>query len=469
MTEIANLSLIQAAEAVAAGEITSLELLDNCLARIDDQNERLNAVVWTSREKAREAARRADDAVKSRQPLGPLHGIPLAHKDMFFQAGEDITFGSAVKPAYPKDVTATVIRRMNDAGAFTFAGLHMVEFAMGGTGHNTSTGDCRNAWNPDYISGGSSSGSGVAVAARIAYGSLGSDTGGSIRIPASANGVCGLKPTHSRVSRHGVMPLSSALDTVGPIARDARDCARLLGVIAGRDSLDSSTSDQPVPDYEGELTGDIRSLRIGVPTNLVTENLHPDVQAAYDAALEVFRARGAQLVPVELPYLKEIETYLWCIVRSEGAAIHSPLLREQASAYNPNISGRIFANLSLPASYYIEALGRRGPLLRAFGHAVFDKVDLISMPTIRGILPTRASTDVINGPPDAMLHQRDLLTNTRLFNYLGLPCMTIPCGLDSNALPMGLQFVGRPFSENVILRAADAFQRDTDWHLGVPG
>src|SRR5438445_568036 len=259
--DVADLSLVEAADAVRKGEVSAVSLLEACLANLDSHEEAVNATIWVDREAAFTAARAADAKRAAGGPLGPLHGLPLAHKDMYYQAGRLSSCGSAIRRDFVPDYSATVIERLSAAGAYAFAGLNMAEFAQNGTGHNRHHGDCRNPWNLSYITGGSSSGSGAAVASRFTYAALGSDTGGSIRLPAAANGVSGIKPTQTRVSRYGVMPLSFSADNVGPLARTARDCARIMSVIAGHDPRDPTSAEMPVPDYEAGLTGDLRGHR----------------------------------------------------------------------------------------------------------------------------------------------------------------------------------------------------------------
>ena len=257
--DLADLTLVQAADAIRQGETTATALLNACLANLDAAGAKVNATIWVDREGAAQAAVAADAAVAAGK-LRTLHGLPLAHKDMYYQAGRPCTCGSAIRRDFVPDTTATVIERMASAGAYSFAGLNMAEFAQTPTGHNAHYGDCHNPWNLPYITGGSSSGSGAAVAARFTYAALGSDTGGSIRLPASACGVVGLKPTQTRVSRAGVMPLSFSHDNVGPLTRTVRDCERVMGVIAGHDDRDPPSSLEPVPDYEAALDGDRLTL-----------------------------------------------------------------------------------------------------------------------------------------------------------------------------------------------------------------
>ena len=468
MTGLADLSMTEAADAVRAGSVTSVALLEACWAVMDQANPALNAVIWTEREEAFAAARAADAAVAAKAPLGPLHGVPMMHKDMYYQAGRPSTCGSALRRDWRPTVTATVIERLSAAGAFCFGGLNMAEFAQNPTGHNKTFGDCHNPWNLPYITGGSSSGSGVSVAARFNYMALGSDTGGSIRLPASANGVTGIKPTQTRVSRYGVMPLSFTHDNVGPLTRTARDCARVMTVIAGHDPRDPTSAREPVPDYEQALTGDIRGLRIGVPTNVFFDNADAPVIAAIDAALAVLEARGAIIVRLTLPVMDAVAAYGGIISRVEAAAIHAEWMRTDPQAYGQHISGRMYPGYAIPAPYYVESLSRRGPVLRAFADEVFGKVDVLATPTIPTCLPTLAETDIDRGPPGTETRFLAVSANTRPFNYLGLPAISVPCGLDPNGCPIGLQIAGRPFGEARILRVADAFQRDTDYHMKRP-
>jgi aspartyl-tRNA(Asn)/glutamyl-tRNA(Gln) amidotransferase subunit A len=465
---LADLSLVEAADAVASGEATSAELLAACLARIDQAGGPINGIIWLDREGAAEAAAAADRARSAGLPLGKLHGVPLAHKDMYYQAGKLCTCGSAIRRDFVPTITATVIERLSAAGSFTFAGLNMAEFAQNPTGHNRAFGDCHNPWNLPYITGGSSSGSGAAVAARFVTAALGSDTGGSIRLPASACGVTGLKPTQTRVSRAGVMPLSFSLDNVGPLARTARDCARILSVIAGADAKDPTAAHEPVPDYEAGLDGDIRGMRIGVPSTWFQDGADPEILAAMHAALDVLVARGATVKPMTLPLMDAVAAYGGILSRCEAGAIHAQWLRERPGDYAVHLSARMYPGLAIPASYYVEALSRRGPILKVFAAEALAEVDVLATPTIRTVLPTLADTDIDHGPPGTEYKFMAVSANTRPFNYLGLPAISMPCGFDPNGLPIGLQLAARPFAEARLLKLADAYQRDTDWHLRRP-
>jgi aspartyl-tRNA(Asn)/glutamyl-tRNA(Gln) amidotransferase subunit A len=465
---VADLSLTEAANAVRDGDVSAIALLEACWERMEAVNPAINAVIWTEREAAVEAARAADAAVRAKAKLGSLHGVPMMHKDMYYQAGKLSTCGSALRRDFRPTITATVIERLRSQGAYTFGGLNMAEFAQNPTGHNKTFGDCHNPWNPPHITGGSSSGSGASVAARFNYMALGSDTGGSIRLPAAANGVSGIKPTQTRVSRYGVMPLSFTHDNVGPLCRTARDCARVMTVIAGHDSRDPTSSTEPVADYEAALTGEIGGLRIGVPDNVFFDGADPPVVAAIETAVDVLKARGASVIRLKLPLMDAVATYGSIVSRVEAATIHAEWMRTDPQAYGAHISGRMYPGYGIPAPYYVEALSRRGPVLRAFSAEVFSRVDVLVTPTIRTCLPTLEETDIDHGPPGTEAKFMAVSANTRPFNYLGLPAVSIPCGFDPNGCPIGLQIAGRPFAEARVLKVADAYQRDTDHHAKRP-
>ena len=468
MTNLADLTMTEVADAVATGQATALEVLDANWKRMDALNPQVNAMIWTDREGAETAARAADQAIRDKKPLGRLHGVPMAHKDMYYQAGKLSTCGSALRRDWRPDYTATVIDRMAAEGAYVFGGLNMAEFAQNPTGHNKTFGDCHNPWNLPRITGGSSSASGASVAARFNYMALGSDTGGSIRLPASACGVTGIKGTQTRVSRHGVMPLSFSHDNVGPLARSARDCARIMAVIAGHDPKDPTSAREPVPDYEAGLDGDLRGQRIGVPTHVFFDGADGPVIAAVQAAVEVLKARGATVVPITLPLMDAVATYGSIVSRVEAATIHAEWMRHDSQAYGQHISGRMYPGYAIPAPYYLESLSRRGPILKAFAAEVFAQVDVLVTPTIKTCIPTLEDTDIDHGPPGTEHRFMAVSLNCRPFNYLGLPAVSAPCGLDPNGCPIGLQIAGRPFAEGRVLKLADAYQRDTDWHRRLP-
>lgn len=468
MSNPADLTLTEAAEAVRKRELSSIELLDACLANVDRANKELNATIWLDYEGAREAAHKADQALAKGARLGRLHGVPLAHKDMFYRKGNPCTCGSRIRKDFVSEDTATVLARMDAAGAYTFAGLNMAEFGLNATGHNSEFGDCRNPWNLHYITGGSSFGSAAAVAARMTYASLGTDTAGSIRLPAAACGITGIKPTQTRVSRAGVMPLCFSVDNVGPLARTARDCARILSVIAGHDPLDPTSSTEKVPNYEGALDGKIGGLKIGVPTTHFLNNADEPVALAFEEAVRMLTKRGAKVERITLPLTDAILAYTRILMASEAAAVHAAWMRKLPQDYAQHVSSRLYPGYAVPASYYVEALSRRGPILTEFAKEVFGRVDLLATPTIPICIPTLDETDIDKGTPGSEARSMAIPANTRFFNYLGLPSVSVNCGFDPNGLPIGLSFTGRPFAEASVLKLADAYQQESDWHKRRP-
>jgi aspartyl-tRNA(Asn)/glutamyl-tRNA(Gln) amidotransferase subunit A len=466
--QLTRLSLVEAADAVRKGEVTSLALTKAALDAFSAGDKAVNSAIALHAEDALEAAHGLDKLRTAGRSLGPLHGVPLAHKDMYYRAGKRCTCGSKIRKEFRPSYTATAIERLEGAGSITVGALNMAEFAQNPTGHNAHFGDCHNPWHLDYCTGGSSSGSGASVAARFVYGALGSDTGGSIRLPATMCGVTGIKGTQTRVSRYGAMPLSFSADNVGPLARTARDCARLLRIIAGHDARDPTSSSEPVPDYEAGLDGDIRGLVIGIPTNFFFDGADPEVVAAFEAAMKVLEARGARTVRLAVPHMDAVNTYVAIVSRVEGATIHAQWMRDRSQDYNAHLSGRMYSGYAIPAVHYLEALSRRGPILRTVGKEVFAKCDVFATPTIRMKVPTLAATDIDAGAPGSVEAFAAITANTRAINYLGLPSVSVPCGFDSNGLPIGFQIQGRPFGEGRVLRIADAYQRDTAWHTQVP-
>jgi aspartyl-tRNA(Asn)/glutamyl-tRNA(Gln) amidotransferase subunit A len=328
------LTLRAAAAAIARGELRAEALVEACLDRIERLQPKLNCFIRVTADAAREQARAADRAVKAGQRLGPLHGVPLAHKDMFYRAGEVCSCGSKIRAAFVPDHTATVLARFDAAGALELGRLNLAEFALGPTGHNDHFGRCRNPWHPEHITGGSSSGSGAAVAAGLAFGALGSDTGGSVRLPAAVCGIAGIKPTLGRVSRYGAMPLSQSLDCIGVLARSVGDCARLLSVIAGADDRDGMSSRQPVEDYERGLEdaagfGALAGVTIGVPDRYYYDGVDPEVAELLAASRALLEKRGARIVDVPVGDHGMINDLAGAVVMAEGAALHLPWLRER--------------------------------------------------------------------------------------------------------------------------------------------
>jgi aspartyl-tRNA(Asn)/glutamyl-tRNA(Gln) amidotransferase subunit A len=341
-----------------------------------------------------------------------------------------------------------------------------VEFAYGPTGHNPHYGAVRNPWNTDHITGGSSSGSGSAVAARLTFAALGSDTGGSIRMPAHFCGVTGLKTTVGLISRAGAMPLSWTLDTVGPLAQTVEDCALLTGLMAGADAEDPTASDLPVPNYMAAAREPIKGLKIGVPTAFYVDDLDAEVARALDETLATLKKEGAEIVKVELPDQRQLSAACQFVLATEAASLHKRWMIERPQDYGAQVLMRLQNGLAIPAVSYLEAIRWRGPALAAYLAAVEGTHALIT-PVAPMPAATIAESDVGNSPDAEAVIQR-ITRFTRPINYLGLPSLSIPAGFTKSGLPVGMQIIGRSFDEAMLIRIGAAFQRATDFHQKVP-
>ncbi len=465
-TEPALMSLTVVAKAIAEKKLSSHEVTRSCLHRIAEWQPRLNAFMAIESEAALKAADEADAALAKGNSRGALHGVPLAHKDMYYDAGKVVSCGSLIRRDFVATTTATALQRLKDAGTVRLGSLQMVEFAYGPTGHNVHYGAVHNPWNVDHITGGSSSGSGSAVAARLTFAALGSDTGGSIRMPAHFCGVTGLKTTVGRVSRAGAMPLSQSLDTVGPLARTVEDCALLLGLMAGADSEDATASTLPVPDYMAATKGSIKGLKIGVPSAFYVDDLDPEVARVLDETIAVLRGEGAEIVQVELPDQRQLTAACQLVLATEAAALHKRWMIERPQDYGPQVLMRLQNGLAIPGVSYLEAMRWRGPALAAYLAAVTG-TDAVLAPVAPVPAPTIAESDVGNSDGAEAVIQR-LTRFTRPVNYLGLPSLSIPAGFTNSGLPVGMQLIGRSFDEAMLLRIGAAFQRATDFHAQVP-
>lgn len=460
------LSLTDIAAAITARRVSSREVTQACLKRIEAAQPRLNAFISIEPDAAMKAADEADSALARDESKGALHGVPLAHKDMYYDAGHVVTCGTKIRRDWVAPTTSTALQRIKDAGTVRLGALHMVEFAYGPTGHNPHYGPARNAWNPAHVTGGSSSGSGTAVAARLTFAALGSDTGGSIRLPAHFCGVSGLKTTVGRVSRAGAMPLSQSLDTVGPLARTVEDCALLLGLMAGADPADPTAIGGEVPDYLAATRAPLAGRTIGIPTSFYVDDLDADVARAMDETAGVLAKAGARIVPVTLPDQAKLSAASQIILAAEASAYHAAWLKERPDDYGAQVRARLENGFAVPAVSYLEALRWRGPALAEYLDAV-KGIDAVLAPAAPMPAPTIAETDVGGAPHAEAMIQR-LTRFTRPVNYLGLPAVSIPAGLTATGLPIGLQIIGRPFEEAAILSIGAAFQRETDFHMQMP-
>jgi len=466
-TGLHELTLAAASAGLSAKQFSSVELTRACIARAEAVNPTLNCFLGIEADAALAAARRADDMRAKGEARGPLHGIPLAHKDMFYRKGKLCTGGSKIRGDFIAPVDSDLAKRMEAAGTIWFGRLNMSEFAASPVGNNVHYGPTRNPWNPQCITGGSSSGSGAAVAARATFGSIGSDTGGSVRVPAAACGVVGLKTTYGRVSRYGAVPRSWSLDTVGPLARTAEDCALLAAVIAGRDPADPTTSDVPVPDYHAALGTRLKPLRIGVPSNFFFDGIDPSVRTQVDAALKALVDIGLKPVDVEVPDIQRIFAISDAVGKSEAAAVHERWMRERPGDYSLFVHSRTEAGFHIPATAYLAGLSLRGRILADFMRRSFAQADVLFAPVLSGQVPTLAETEAGN-VADVQRVIFSLTRCTRPINFLGLPSLSVPCGFTSNGLPAAFQLIGRPYAEATLLRLGHAYQQATDWHLRAP-
>jgi aspartyl-tRNA(Asn)/glutamyl-tRNA(Gln) amidotransferase subunit A len=455
------MTLVEAAEAIAAKRVSARELAQAALDRFERLGPKLNCAIALDPEGALAAAEKAD-GVPAR---GKLHGVPLAHKDMFYRAGRVSTLGAKARRE-KASVTATALARLDAAGALDLGTLNMAEFAFGPTGHNYHFGHCRNPWNTDCVTGGSSSGSGASVAAGLVFGALGSDTGGSIRLPASFCGIVGIKPTWGRVSRFGAMPLSFSLDTIGPLARRVRDCARLFGVVAGADPEDPTASAAAVPDYEAACGAPVKGMRLGVAPAAFGREVAAPVSGAIEKALGVWRGLGVEVVELKLPELDEISALYQFVAASEAVAVHAEMLRRRPGDYSDQVRTRLQPGFAVTALQYLDAVRARPQVVARFVEAAFAKCDALVAPVVPFVSARIDETDV-GGGPDMFRVLGEFTRFTRPVNYLGLPALSLPCGFD-HGMPIGLQLVGRPFVEAALFRLGHAYEAAAEWYKAEP-
>jgi aspartyl-tRNA(Asn)/glutamyl-tRNA(Gln) amidotransferase subunit A len=444
--------------ALQTRRVSSLELVEACLARIARLDPGLRAFITVDAEGARATAKERDAELAAGRRRGPFHGLPLAYKDLCAIAGLPTSCGTRTPEYFIAERECTAVVRLRAAGAVTLGKLSMSELALGPFGDNAHHGNVQNPWRSGHCSGGSSSGSGAAVAAGLALAALGTDTGGSIRLPAAACGIVGLKPTYGRVSRAGAMALSWSNDHFGPMTGTVRDTALVLGVIAGHDPEDSTSSRRPVPDYLAAVDGGIAGLRLGMPENYFFEDVADGIAAAVEDAGRRLAAGGAHLVRLRVPDPGPITDVTGLVSRAESAAIHARILKERPHELQPAVRARLEVGLQISAYDYLQALRLRARMARHFVREVFSEVDVLLMPTIPEPAPGLA--DVTSAPVGAVIASMARFSRlTRPFNGLGLPALSVPCGLSPERLPLGLQIVGRPFDEATVLRVGCAWEQ----------
>ncbi len=483
MSNLTDLTITEALDKLRAGEITSVELTQAHLDQIEQYDEQVRAYITVTPELALEQARAADEARASGADQ-PLLGIPLAIKDVLSTRGVETTCGSKILKGYVPVFDATAVQRLRDAGMVLLGKVNMDEFAMGSSTENSGYFETRNPWNLETVPGGSSGGSAAVVTAQMAMGSLGSDTGGSIRLPGSFCSVAALKPSYGRVSRYGLIAYGSSLDQTGPMTRTVEDAARILQVIAGEDPLDSTSRPEPVPDYLAALTGDVKGLKIGLPREFFVEGMNAEVEKTVRDAINQLEGMGAEIKEVSLPHSKYgLPTY-YIIATSEasanlarydgirfGAQVDKGDMWETYGAtrgegFGPEVKRRIMlGTYALSAGYYDAWYGKAQgvrTLIKRDYDKVFEEVDLLASPTS----PTTAFKFGENTEDPLQMYLADVLTITA--NVAGICGISVPCGFDSAGLPIGLQLLGPQLGEETILRAAHAYEQANDWHKQKP-
>jgi aspartyl-tRNA(Asn)/glutamyl-tRNA(Gln) amidotransferase subunit A len=459
--QLIGLTIAEASRAFRARQLSPVELTRACLERIEALDGRLNAFVTLLPEPALAEAQQADGRLAAGQPRGPLDGIPFALKDLYETAGVPTTAGSKILADYVPQRDAACVRRLSQAGAVLLGKLNMHEWAFGGTTAVSHFGPCHNPWDLERIPGGSSGGSAAALAASLCLGSLGSDTGGSIRIPASLTGIVGLKPTYGRVSKQGVIPLSDSLDHAGPMACTVEDAALILQAIAGPDPDDPTTIDRPLPEYAASLKGGVRGLRVGVPRRDELSGVSEDVLQAIDEALPTLASLGATVVEVAVPWLLEAVVIWPNIAGPEAAHYHRQNLEQRPQDISEQVRNRLLAGRNLLAVEYLRGLEAQRRI-RAEAAALFADIDLLVTPTTP-FTATRIEDELAATGREPRIHRF-----TAPFNITGQPAISLPCGFDPQGLPIGLQIVGRPWEEETVLRLAHAYEQATDWHRRRP-
>ncbi len=463
--DITDLTVAQLGDRISAREVSPVEATEAYLARIEALDGRLGAFATVTGEQALAEAKAAEAEILRGVYRGPLHGVPYGTKDIYWTKGVVTTNGSKVDAEWIPDRDARVVELLRGAGSFSLGKLHTVEYAFDPTGRNDSLGTPHNPWRHGRFTGGSSSGSGAAVAAGMAPWALGSDTGGSIRVPSALCGLTGLKPTFGVVSRTGVTPLSWTFDTVGPMCHDAVDAALVMNALVGHDPEDPRSIPRPAENYVRDLHLGARGLRVRVPWDYIDSAIDAEVRAAFADGLDALTAAGAEVEPITLPEL-EWGNLGSLIITAEAAALHEARLRDNAHLYEPGVRLRLESGKFLSSSDYLKAQQIRVKLGRKLTE-VFQHCDLLALPTTTVPAPRHGETVVPVG--DTELTSREAMIRiTRVFNQNGLPAVSAPCGFSSLGLPIGLMLVGRAFADATVLRAAAAYQRLTDWHTRRP-
>lgn len=461
--EARDLTLAQASTKMAAKELSPVELFDSVSRQIAQHDTEVGAFAALTLETARTQAEAAEARYASSTPMGPLDGIPVGIKDLAQTAGVTATSSSKTREGVVATEDSAVTARLRAAGATLIGQTHTHEYAYG-----VITPTTRNPWNPDRIPGGSSGGSGAAVASRMILGALGTDTGGSIRIPSSINGITGLKPTYGLVSRYGITSLSWALDHAGPMARTVEDTAMLLQVMAGFGARDPASLQVEVPQYRSEATGEVSGRTFGVPTNYFFDRIQPDVEAAFDAAVQTLADAGATIRDVELPHAELYMPIEYALLVADASAYHQDMLRDKASLYEADVRLLLEAGEFLLATDYLKAVRARRLVQQGWREMFEQGLDAVLAPTLPAVA-VPAADPIVRWPDGSSSEAIDAYVRTSApGNLTGLPTLSVPCGFDGEGLPIGLQIIGRPLDEVGVLNIGRAFESATDFADRMP-
>ncbi|HIN35989.1 MAG TPA: amidase [Dehalococcoidia bacterium] len=465
--DIPFLSATQLSRLIQSKEVSPVEATEAYLDRIEKVDGKLNSYITVCRDEALKSAREAEQAIAAGRYLGPLHGVPVAVKDQCYTKGIRTTAGSTILWDFVPDYDATVVTGLKNAGAIMLGKLNLSEFALGDSFVHPA-GTPKNPWDLTRNPGMSSSGSAAATGAFLCASSLGEDTGGSIRIPAAWSGLVGLRPTWGLVSRYGVLPASWSMDTVGPITRTVEDCAITLQAIAGYDPNDKYTWNQPVPDYQQALAGDITGIRVGLLTEKTySDDVDREVRDAVVAASGVLGELGAPVKTVSLPIIVHGGTASKCITDMEGAAVHYERLKTQIGDYDHNTRVRLLTAILTPAQSYYKAQKFR-EMLRQELLELLKEVDVVVLPTSPAAAPKIPDGPGIKSQEDAHSRMAGIRSFTGPFNLASVPAISVPCGFTSDNMPISLQIVGRPFEDATVMKVAHAYEQATTWHTRRP-
>lgn len=442
---------------VQSKEISPVEIIEAHLTRIDATEPVLNSFITLLADQARKSARQAEKDIQAGRYKGPLHGIPVALKDLYNTGGVRTTSGSRIFDTFIPTEDCTVAAKFHQAGAILLGKLNMHQFAYGPTGENPDYGHMHNPWNPDMVTGGSSGGSGSAAAAGQCTITTGSDTGGSIRIPAALCGIVGLKPTYGLVSRYGLSALSWSLDHPGPMTRTVEDTAITMNVIAGHDPKDVASAKVDIPDYTSALTGDVKGLRIGIVKEYFEVPLDPQVRKAVMDAISLLESMGAEIKEVSYPMFNQSQAISSTVLMAEATAYHRDLLEKDGHQLYEPVRQRLEAGLFISAAEYLRAQQARS-IFDQQGRRLLDEVDLLAGPTEPVTAPEILASKVMAGEQEVGVVGA-LTQYTRPYNINGFPAISVPCGFSDDGMPIGLQLAGRPFDELTVLRAAHAYEQ----------